>query len=242
MRDQHRWMISLQREKSNWFGYNAYYHSCGGSLITNSWIVTAAHCLYNRDEPLRAVAGTDNLNFMYRAQVRDIVQQIIHPNFDIATYDNDIALLKVSEPFNLDSTFSHVGTVCLEQDEQVLPYDIATICGFGSRAFHAKTRSHLYETEIAIIDRHTCNRAFGGMITDNMICAGGMIANKRDACSGDSGGPLIMDTSGNGQMSLVGVVSFGNDCAVQGYPGIYTKLSNYYDWILGNIDEHPVPK
>lgn len=229
-------MVSLQREKSNWFGLNAYYHSCGGSLISNSWIVTAAHCLYNRDEPLRAVGGTDNLNFMYRAQTRNAFQQIIHPNFDIATYDNDIALVKVDKPYNLESSFSHVGTVCVNRDMVLLPYDIATICGFGSRAFHEKTRSHLYETEIAIIDKNTCNKAFGGMITDNMICAGGMIANKRDACSGDSGGPITMDL-GDGRMSLIGVVSFGNDCAVQNFPGIYTKISNYYDWINNNIDE-----
>lgn len=237
-------MISLQRERGGWFGFKAFYHSCGGSLISNSWILTAAHCLYNRDEPLRAVGGADNLDFLYRAQVRSTSRQIIHPDFDITTYNNDIALVKVDQPFNLQSTFSRVGVVCLEPSLEVLPYDIATICGFGSRAFHEKTRTHLYETDIAIIDQRVCNRSFSGMITDNMICAGGMIANKRDACSGDSGGPLVMDVvtdsddgSSQEHVSLVGVVSFGNDCALKNYPGIYTRVSNYYDWILEQIDE-----
>lgn len=237
-------MISLQRETSAWYGYKDFYHSCGGTLITPSWLLTAAHCLYSRDEPLRAVGGTDNLNFLHRAQIRSTARQIIHPNFDITTYDNDIALLKVDQPFNLKSSFSHMGVACLEPSLPLLPYDIATICGFGSRAFHERTRSRLYETGIAIIDQKVCNRSFGGMISKNMLCAGGMIANKRDACSGDSGGPLLMDVPNNDDpedehehVTLIGVVSFGNDCALQNYPGIYTRVSRYYDWILNNIDE-----
>lgn len=185
---------------------------------------------------MRAVAGTDNMNFLYRAQLRSVSDTIMHPDFDIDTYDNDIALVKVSQPFNLQSQFSRVGVVCLDPEVEALPYDIATICGFGSSAFRQKARSHLYKTEIAIIDSRTCNSSFANSITDNMICAGGMIANKRDACSGDSGGPLHLEVDDH--TTLIGVVSFGNDCATSGFPGIYTRVSNYYDWILDNIDEN----
>lgn len=204
-------------------------------MITPSWILTASHCVYSRDEPLRAVAGTDNLNYLYRAQLRTVSQIIMHPKFDIETYNNDIALLKVNEPFQLGSTFSRVGTICVESGIPIIPYDIANICGFGASKFHNNARTRLYETDIAIIDQKTCNESFDGAISKNMICAGGMIANKRDACSGDSGGPLQMEVGQH--VTLIGIVSFGNSCAMDGFPGIYTRLGNYYEWIIKTIDE-----
>lgn len=184
---------------------------------------------------MRVIAGTDNLNYLYRAQLRSVSSAIIHPQFDSVTFDNDIALLKVNQPFKLNSEFSKVGVVCLEPEVEALPYDIATICGFGSKVFQQETSSRLYKTDIAIIDQRTCNSSFDNTITDNMICAGGMIANKRDSCSGDSGGPLHLEVDDH--TTLIGVVSFGNNCAKSGFPGIYTRVSNYYDWILENIDE-----
>lgn len=73
--------------------------------------------------------------------------------------------------------------ICLDKDVPLLTYDIATVCGFGAAAFKQSSQSHLYKTDIAIIDQKDCNAAFDSAITDNMLCAGGMIPNKRDACS-----------------------------------------------------------
>lgn len=150
------------------------------------------------------VAGTDNLDFLYRAQVRTVERVILHPRFEPATFNNDIALIKVNPPFNTDSSFSYVRPICFEPGIPVLPYDIASIAGFGAQSYKQQTTTRLYQTDIAIIDRDLCNRTFDGKITTNMICAGGMIPNKRDACSGDSGGPLQLEVEDH--VSLIGAV------------------------------------
>lgn len=120
---------------------------------------------------------------MHRAQIRSRQKVILHPEFDASSYDNDIALIKTDQPFNFDSTFSRVRPICFEQDIPTISYDIVTVAGFGAKAFKKGSRSHLYKTDIAIIDERVCNESFDDRITDNMICAGGMISQKRDACT-----------------------------------------------------------
>lgn len=129
------------------------------------------------------VAGADDLSLLYRSQFRTVVKQVINPDYDSILSYNDIALLKVNKPFEMTSTISHIGTICIEKDIQVPPYDIVTVAGFGAPAFGAVSNLRLYSTDIAVIDPLTCNRSFEYTISPNMICAGGMIAHGRDACT-----------------------------------------------------------
>lgn len=85
----------------------------------------------------------------------------------------------------------------------------------------------LYKVDVPIVDRDTCNDAYGGDITDGMVCAG-LEAGGKDACQGDSGGPLTIDGT------LVGVVSWGNGCARPGYYGVYSNVGKFADWIESN--------
>lgn len=120
---------------------------------------------------------------MYRAQIRSYENVIVHPEFDDSTFDNDIALIKTDQPFDFYSEYSPVRPICYERDVPVVPYDIVTVAGFGAKAFKKGSRSHLYKTDIAVIDQKVCNESFDDRITNNMICAGGMISHKRDACT-----------------------------------------------------------
>lgn len=228
-------MISLQKQRKFSINSDNYFHTCGASLVTASWIVTAAHCIGKEGTIYRAVAHIDNINSLATAQARSIATIIVHPRFNKATFDNDIALLKVDTPFDLKSPNGPLNPICLEPDVPLYPYDIATVCGFGAKAFNQDVRTHLYKTDIAIIDQSLCNISFENSITSNMVCAGGMIQSKRDACTGDSGGPLMLEVDNH--ITLIGLVSFGNDCATKGYPGVYTRVGNYYDWITSYLDE-----
>jgi len=85
---------------------------------------------------------------------------------------------------------------------------------------------------VPIVDQGDCEDVYPGQIVDGMICAGEV---GKDACQGDSGGPLVCQSAGGGESKLCGVVAWGNGCGFEGYPGVYTRVSYYADWIAENV-------
>lgn len=146
--------------------------------------------------------------------------KIEHNQFNSTTKNFDISLLKLESPYVLSFT---IGTIALSLLPPADGVDLI-VSGYGSNSSESSLSTSLQQVTVSKINFNTCNAAYGGSLTSNMFCAG-VPAGGKDSCQGDSGGPITY----NGQ--LIGVVSFGQDCALPGFPGVYASIPSVYAWI-----------
>ncbi|XP_003420253.1 trypsin-like isoform X1 [Loxodonta africana] len=198
-------------------------HFCGGVLITDQWVVSAAHC-YKPQIQVRL--GEHNIAVLEgKEQFINSAKVIPHPKYNLAAIDNDIMLIKLSSPATINSQVSTVSlpTSCAAAHSQCL------ISGWGNTESSGSNYPDLLQCLNApILSDSVCRSAYPGKITSNMICLG-FLEGGKDSCQEDSGGPVVC----NGE--LQGIVSWGNGCALKGKPGVYTKVYNYVSWIQQTI-------
>jgi len=201
------------------------FHFCGGSIYNARTIITAAHCVagenFNNPQNLRVVAGSLR-HVTTDGQAATVTRIVSHNNYNSNTMVNDIALLHLGSALSFNA---NVGAVTLPAQGAGSSGN-AVVSGWGTTSSGGSASAVLLKVTVPIVSDTTCDSNYGGAIDPTtMICAG---AAGRDSCQGDSGGPL---TQGN---TLIGIVSWGQGCALAGYPGVYAEASNYRNWIIAN--------
>ncbi|CAN8188806.1 unnamed protein product [Coccothraustes coccothraustes] len=205
---------------------------CGASIINEKWLVTAAHCLkpgYTHN--ITAVAGEHDVRSDdHTEQLRRVVRLLPHPTYNasINEYHNDIALLELEQPLTFNS---YVTPVCLGSREftnALLRQGVGTVSGWGKVLFRGRKATTLQVLRVPFVDRPTCLKSTSTSILQNMFCAG-FPSGGRDTCEGDSGGPYTTEIEGT--WFLTGITSWGEECALPGKYGIYTRVSKYVKWI-----------
>lgn len=219
-----------------WFGI-FWSQSCGGSLITQNAVLSAAHC-YAGDaaSTWRVILGT---SFRSTGGTTHTVSRlVVHQSYSSQTLRNDVAIVQLTSPAVLSAS---IGLARIAGPNYILPDGTTLMAiGWGTTTFGGSASEQLQHVDLNIINQALCAERYAYLktqpgygnwpdITDDMLCTGILDVGGKDACQGDSGGPMAHDSD-----IIVGITSWGFECADSFYPGVVARVSYFTDWILAN--------
>uniref|UniRef100_A0A8C8B707 Transmembrane serine protease 9 n=1 Tax=Otus sunia TaxID=257818 RepID=A0A8C8B707_9STRI len=229
-RGEFPWQVSLRENNE---------HFCGAAILTEKWLVSAAHCFTEFQDPAMwaAYTGTTSLRGSDSGAVKMGIARIIpHPSYNTDTADYDVAVLELKRPVTFTK---YIQPVCLPDAGHHFPASKkCLISGWGylKEDFLVKPE-FLQKATVELLDQTLCSSLYSHALTDRMMCAG-YLEGKVDSCQGDSGGPLVCQEP-SGKFFLAGIVSWGIGCAEARRPGVYTRITKLRDWILDAISAFP---
>ncbi|XP_071389683.1 serine protease 33 [Centroberyx affinis] len=230
------WQVDIQTKSSG--------HVCGGSIISEYWVLSAAHCFPNPFDVGSYIiyAGRYQLNGFNPYQSTHSVSRVVIPSDYVEPHQgSDMALVRLSSPVTWSD---RVRPICLPNSDTLFPGGMPCyVTGWGNIRNEVSLPGvgTLQEVQVPIISQTSCQEMYRLHPSEtldilfDMICAGYQEGGK-DSCQGDSGGPLVCQMV-NGTWVQAGVVSFGLDCAQPNQPGVYAKVSAFSDFIRSTVPE-----
>lgn len=161
---------------------------------------------------------TDDLSAPAVFRVAEI---IAHPDFSGMGFYNDVALLRLDREVDYNRFIKPICLPTGRAASNTFVGTFATVIGWGTDKYKGKENNALQEVKLPVWSNYECDKTYFQRITDIFLCAG-LPEGGKDACQGDSGGPLMLELE-SGKWTQIGIVSFGNECAKPGYPGVYTR-------------------
>uniref|UniRef100_A0A8C5MR58 Uncharacterized protein n=1 Tax=Leptobrachium leishanense TaxID=445787 RepID=A0A8C5MR58_9ANUR len=209
------------------------YEICSGSLISNRWVLSAAHCFEAVNPHHVTVGDYDKFRRDQDEQKIAVLKFFSHPHYFAEHYDHDIALLYLRSPVIFNE---YARPICLPTPSlgRLLTQEgeIGQVSGWGATRYMGPSSRFLLRVRLPIVKQEDCIASTAKMFTGNMFCAG-YRTEVKDSCQGDSGGPFAV--AYRQTWYLVGVVSWGEKCASEGKFGVYTRVANYIPWIKETI-------